>query len=68
MDLNQLLSAHQIALMDEAEADDRAHAAAYGDTVAALAVRIRSLREDGGADVDAARFVAGEPEGDYFER
>ena len=68
MDMNQLLSAHQIALIEEAQSDTRAHAAAHADTIAALAVRIRSLREDGGADVEDGTFVAGEPIADYRDR
>ena len=38
------------------------------DTLTLLATRIRMIREDGGADVEAAPFVVGEPEADYFER
>lgn len=60
MDLNQLLHAHQIAAMGEARAPDRARRAAYADDVTQFAVRIRRLREDGGADVRGAPFVVGE--------
>lgn len=68
MDLNQLLHAHQLAKTGHARAPDRASRAAYADTLTILATRIRSLREDSGADVSAARFVVGEPVADYQDR
>lgn len=68
MDLNQLLHAHQIAKVDHARAETRAERDSHGETLALLATRIRTLREDAGADVEIAPFVAGEPEADYFER
>ena len=68
MDLNQLLHDHQIAKARHASAGTRAERDGHADTLTLLATRIRSLREDGGADVEIAPFVAGEPEADYFER
>jgi hypothetical protein len=68
MDLNQLLHAHQIAMVGEARAETRAHRAAYGDTIAALAERIRDLRDESGADVDAGPFIEGEPIAEYRDR
>ena len=68
MDLNQLLHAHQIAKVDHARAGTRAERDGHADTLMLLATRIRTIREDGGADVEVAPFVVGEPEADYFER
>jgi hypothetical protein len=68
MDLNQLLHAHQIAKVDLARAETRAERDGHADTLSALATRIRTIREDGGADVEAAPFVVGEPLADYFDR
>ncbi|HSF12236.1 MAG TPA: hypothetical protein VLA50_04620 [Erythrobacter sp.] len=66
--MNQLLSAHQLAVVAEAEADSRAARATHGEDITALAVRIRSLRAGSGADVSGAPFIVGEPVADYFER
>ena len=60
MDMNQLLHAHQIAVFGKARTTASAPRAAYRDTIVLLAGRIRDLREDGGADVNAARFVIGD--------
>jgi hypothetical protein len=68
MDLNQLLHTHQIAKVNHARAGTRAERDGHADTLSALATRIRTIREDGGADVEAAPFVAGEPVADYFDR
>ena len=68
MDLNQLLHAHQIAKVGHARAATRAERDGHADTLTLLATRIRTIREDGGADVEVAPFVVGEPEADYFER
>jgi hypothetical protein len=68
MDMNQLLHAHQIALIGKARTTLKAPCAAYGDTIALLAGRIQALREDGGADVGAGRFVTGEPVAEYLAR
>lgn len=68
MDMNQLLSAHQIAKVELARAATRAERDSHADTLTLLATRIRSLREDGGADVAAAPFVAGEPIAEYRDR
>ncbi|WP_273678473.1 hypothetical protein [Erythrobacter fulvus] len=68
MDLNQLLHAHQIALVGESRARTRRNRAAYGDAVAVLACRIRHERDAGGADIGAARFVVGEPIAAYRDR
>jgi hypothetical protein len=68
MDMNQLLTAHQLAVVAEADADTRAARTVHGDAITALAVRIRSLRAGSGVDVSGAPFIVGEPEADYFER
>lgn len=68
MDMNQLLHAHQIAKMGEAQATTRAERAAHADTMAHLATRIRTTRAQAGADVDSAPFVAGEPIAAYRDR
>ena len=60
MDMNQLLHAHQIALIGKARTTLKAPRAAYGDTIALL--------EDGGVDVGAGRFVTGEPVAEYVAR
>lgn len=60
MDMNQLLHAHQIAVFGKSRTTASAPRAAYRDTITLLAGRIRDLREDGGADVSAARFVIGD--------
>jgi hypothetical protein len=68
MDMNQLLRAHQLAVVAEADALTRADRTTHGEDIAALADRIRSLRADSGVDVTSAPFVVGEPMADYFER
>ena len=60
MDMNQLLHAHQIAVIGKARTTARGPRAAYRDSIALLAGRIRDLREDGGADVSAARVIVGD--------
>ena len=61
MDMNQLLHAHQIAVIGKARTTASAPRAAYRDTIALLAGRIRDLRADGGAAIGPARFVVGDP-------
>ena len=57
MDMNQLLHAHQIALIGKARTTAHGPRAAYRDTIALLAGRIRDLRADGG-DLDLrGRYV-----------
>ncbi|WP_086607199.1 hypothetical protein [Erythrobacter donghaensis] len=68
MDLNQLLHAHQIALVGESRATTRAGRDAFGDAITLLAARIRHTRTIAGADVTAARFVVGEPVEHYRDR
>jgi hypothetical protein len=68
MDLNQLLHAHQMAVMGQAQTPDRARRAAYDDAIALLAGRIRKRRREGGADVRAGRFVTGEKIPAYRDR
>lgn len=61
MDMNQLLHAHQIAVIGKARTTAHGPRAAYRDTIALLAGRIRDLCADGGAEVGTARFVVGDP-------
>lgn len=68
MDLNQLLRAHQIAKMGEASTKCRAARADHADAMAHLAICIRELRAEAGADVSAGPFVAGEPIAEYRDR
>lgn len=69
MDLNQLLHAHQLAVMSEARAVTRVETSVHAEHVTALAMRIRTLRAGAGADVSAEPpFVQGEPIVDYFAR
>jgi hypothetical protein len=68
MDMNQMLRAHQIALVGEARAKSPARRAAFSGAIKALATRIRRARKAGGADVDAARFIIGEPRIAYTDR
>jgi hypothetical protein len=68
MDMNQLLSAHQIAKVELARAETRAERDCHADTLTHLATRIRTLREDGGADVGGAPFVVGEAAAEYRDR
>lgn len=60
MDINQMLRAHQIALVGKARATTRIRRAAFGGAIKALAIRVRRARQDGGADVNAAPFIVGE--------
>jgi hypothetical protein len=68
MDLNQLLHAHQLAMVGQARAPDRARRAAYCDAISLLACRIRRARKAGGVDVLSAVFVTGEPIVVYHDR
>lgn len=68
MDLNQLLHAHQIAKVSHARAATPTERDGHADTLTLLATRIRTLREDGGADVGSVPFVAGEQVADYRGR
>lgn len=68
MDMNQMLRAHQIALVGEARATSRSRRAAYGGAIKALATRIRRARKAAGADVSGARFIIGEPRIAYADR
>jgi hypothetical protein len=60
MDMNQLLHAHQIAVIGEAAADTCDSRAVFEDKVVLLAARIRDLRIQGGADTSAATFITGD--------
>ena len=68
MDMNALLNAHQIAKFGHAHAKSRTARADHADNMAHLAARIRTLRSQAGADVDAAPFVAGEAIAAYRDR
>jgi hypothetical protein len=68
MDMNQLLRAHQIALMGEARAATRVRRAAYDDTLVLLAGRIRQLRIEGGVDTGEAWFLVGDQIPAYRDR
>ena len=68
MDLNQLLFAHQLAMIGQTSAPDRARRAAYDDTLALLAGRISRLRTQGGAAMHTVPFVVGEPIPAYRDR
>jgi len=68
MDMNQLLRAHQIALMDQARAANRARRAEHDDTLERLAGRIHDLRVESGANTRDAWFLIGDPVPEYRDR
>jgi len=68
MDLNQMLRAHQIALIGKARATNQTRRSAYEAAIKALATRIRRARKAGGADVTGPRFIIGDARTAYADR